>query len=139
MTTSTILWAAFIALAYALWPILGKWSNASGQWVNTLVVGASFLPVAALSANQMIKAPLTSPKAFVLLVLAGIMNGFAVYVYGMKATDEKVPTGAFVMTVSIMFFVVAPIIDWIMNGTTLSAKQMFGVGMAGVAIYMLKS
>lgn len=138
MTVSTILWAAFIALAYALWPILGKWSNASGYWVNTLVVGASFLPVALLSANQLIKTPINGSKAIVLLVLAGLMNGFAVYVYGMKATDKTVPTGAFVMTVSILFFVVAPIIDWKLNGTTLSTKQMFGVCMAGVAVYMLK-
>lgn len=138
MTPSTILWAAFIAAVYAVWPVLGKWSKAPGQWVNTIVVAGSLIPIVILSINSMIKTPINNSKAFMLLLTAGIVNGFAVYVYGMKATDKTVPTGVFMMSISIMLFAFAPIIDWAFNGTTLSARQMFGIFIAGIAIYMLK-
>lgn len=136
---NTILWATFIAAAYAIWPILGKWSGASGQWVTTTVVASSVIPVIALSASSMAKSPINNWKAFVLLTIAGIINGFAVYIYGMKATDEKVPTGIFIMTVATMTFVLSPLFAWGLNGETLSTRQLFGILTAGIAVYLLKS
>jgi hypothetical protein len=137
MNFVTILWAAFIAGSYASWPILGKWSGAPGAWVGTIVVAATIIPVASLSAKSMAQVPIGA-KAFFILLVAGIINGIAVYVYGMKSSSKDVPTNSFIMAVSILFFLWVPVIDWLVNRKVLVTRQMIGVMLAIGAIYFLK-
>lgn len=135
---SWILWAVGIAFAFTVWPILGKVSGASGAWVGTLVVAGTLITTLIFGAKDMVQGPLFTLKALVILALAGLVNGAAVYYYSVKAVDPGVPTGIFVATMVVLMALMAPLIDWMVNGNTINAKQIAGLGAAVVAIYLLK-
>jgi len=138
MNTSTVLWAALIAASYIAWPLLGKWSGATATWVSCLVTAGTLIGTFTLNANRLIKEPVCSLRAITIVLIAGVVNGVAVYFYSYKVNDQTVPAGVFLMTVYIFMVVYAPTLDWLLNGTTLSARQFCGLGVALVAIYLLR-
>jgi len=135
MNVSTILMAVFIATAYAAWPVVGSYSRASGGWIGTVVVIATGITVAICSAKQLISFPNT--KAILLLLIAGAINGVAVYLYSCKVADVTVPTAAFVVTVAVFMSVIAPLLSWLLNGAIPTFYQTLGYGLAMSAIYFL--
>ena len=139
MNSTTLVTAGLIATVYAGWGILAKWSGSSGVWISILVTFGTFAAAMTLSAPQLAKEPLIGTKALLILFLAGAANGAAMYFYSLKAADPMVPTGVFLMTVFVLMVVVTPILDWGLNGSMLSSRQVLGVGMAVVAIYLLGS
>lgn len=135
---SWIVWAAGIAFAFTVWPIIGKFSGASGAWVGTLVVAGTLVTTLIFGAKDMIHGPMFTMKALVILALAGLVNGAAVYYYSVKAVDPVVPTGIFVTTMVILMAVMSPLVDWAVNGSTINSKQWIGLGTALLAVYLLK-
>jgi len=117
------LWALGIASAFVFWPIIGKYSQASGAWVNTLVIVGSTIGGVYLAYPAMQDQPLPTITAFGWLLLAGVLNGIVVYFYSLKAVDPQVPTGAFIMTVIISMLVLTPLLNYVLNGDVLSIKQ----------------
>jgi len=71
------------------------------------------------------------------ILIAGIINGIAVYLYSSKTTDPHISTGIFIVTVCVSMAVFAPLIDWILNSKTLSLQQGMGVLFAALSIYLL--
>ncbi len=138
MTFALVLWAVFIALMFVGWPILGKYSGASGAWVSTLVVAGSLVTTAAFSFTQLTSGPNFTTKGLILLLLAGAANGFAVYVYSNKAVDPTVPTGAFMVLIFLLMVVFTPVMDYAFNGTTFSGRQWLGMFTAALAVYLLR-
>jgi drug/metabolite transporter (DMT)-like permease len=131
------LWALGIASAFVFWPIIGKYSQASGAWVNTLVIVGSMIGGVYLAYPAMQDQPLPTITAFGWLLLAGVLNGIAVYFYSLKAVDPQVPTGAFIMTVIISMLVLTPLFNYVLNGDILSIKQRFGLGTAIITVFLL--
>lgn len=137
MNITLILWAVGIALCFTFWPILGKFSGASGAWVGTLVVLATSTTTVLLGVKEMIQGPMFTVRACVLLVVAGLINGAAVYSYSVKTADPNVPTGTFIVIMTICMTILTPLLDWLMNGSVLSVKQCAGIVLAVVSIYLL--
>ena len=135
---SWIVWATGIAFAFTIWPIIGKYSGASGAWVGTLVIAGTLVTTLIFGAKDMMNGPMFTMKSFVVLALAGLVNGAAVYFYSVKAVDPEVPTSIFVTTMVILMALMAPLIDWALNGNTINTKQLLGLGTALLTIYLLK-
>jgi len=137
MNAGTIITAAFIALGFVSWVIVGSYSKASAGWVGTIVMGFTAIVVALLSGKQLMSGQLPGMKAITYLVIAGVINGIAVYLYSLKATSPLIPTGVFVVIVSVLMAVFAPCVDWILNSKILSLQQGVGVCFAVLSIYLL--
>lgn len=136
MSTANLLMAILIALCFAGWPIIGKYSQSSGAWVATLVGAGTALAIALLSSRQLSSSTPTA-KAFAILAIAGVINGTAVYFYAVKTSDLAVPTGIFVLVVAVLIACWAPLLDWALNGTIISLRQTLGLACATMAIYLL--
>ncbi len=139
MDLTTLLWAAGIAATFVAWPVIGKYSGASGAWIGIIVVAGSLVTTAIFGLKELTSGPMFTLKALVLLVMAGLLNGAAVYYYSVKATSTAIPTGVFIVTMSIMMVIFAPILDWLLNGNALSIRQCAGIAAAVVAIYLLQN
>lgn len=138
MTPSLFVWSAAIALAFVAWPILSSKSGAPGAWIGLLILIGSTIGTALVGTRDIIASPLPVWKAVGIVVAAGIVNGIAVYYYGLKAADPAIPTGLFVTTMVVFMALFAPVVDWLVKGATLSTQQMVGIALAGVALYLIK-
>ena len=135
---SWIVWAFGIAFAFSIWPILGKASGAGAAWVGTLVVSGSLITTLFFGAKEMVSGPMFTTKALLILVVAGLVNGVAVYYYSSKSIDPAIPTGAFITTTVVLMAMMSPLLDYAINGNALSAKQWLGIGTAMLTVYLLK-
>lgn len=138
MSAINLLWATGIAFAFVAWQILGKWSGASPAWIGVIVLGGSFLVNAALGAKQLTDGPMFAFKAFVWLALAAAINGAAIHFLNLKLTDPSVKVGMFVTTMTIMMAAFSPLLDYLLNGATISVRQAGGIALAILAIYLLQ-
>ena len=116
MNISTLITAFFIASVFAGWPIIGKFSGLSGEYVGTLACLGTTVAMAALSAKQLLSTDSLTPKAITIMLVAGAANGIGVYFYARKAADKLIPTADFVATVCIFMVMIAPVQHWILNG-----------------------
>lgn len=128
--------AVFIASGFVAWPIIGKFSNVGGGMVGTLVLSTSAIVIAMLSAKQF-SLGLLSVRTLAMLCIAGVINGIAVFLYAGKTSDPAIQTGIFIVIISVLMVVIGPLLDWIINGSTLSSKQAIGLVFAIVAIYLV--
>ncbi len=138
MNTSLFLWAAGIALAFVAWPILGSKSGVPGAWMGILILIGSVIGSAIVGTKDIIESPLFTWKAFAIVVMAGIVNGVAVYYYGAKSADPNIPTGIFVTTMVVCMAAFAPFIDYLVKGTAISLQQMIGIAIICLGIYLIK-
>jgi len=129
---------ALIASAYCGWPIIGRFSRITGGLVGVLACVGTLFTVSALSFREFPDLVAITPKAISLMLIAGVVNGVAVYFYSLKVADETIPTAAFVATVCIFMVMAAPIQHWILNGVAPSWRQGIGYGLAALAVYFLK-
>lgn len=138
MSTSTLISAFFIACVFVGWPIIGKYSNLTGEYVGTLACLGTLGAVAAMSAKQLFETASLTIKAVTIMMLAGIVNGVGVYYYARNSADKLIPTADFVATVCIFMVVLAPLEHWYFNGVVPSWRQFTGYGFAAIAVYFLK-
>ncbi len=137
MTGRVLLSAAFVAIAFAAWPLIGRESRASGAWLGVVVMAGSAMMVAALSASQL---SMTMPtgRAWWLLGAAAVANGAAVYVYASNTANPAVPTAAFLVTVSVLQVTAVAVLAWAMPGGQVpTARQAAGFVCAAAAVYLL--
>ena len=138
MNARTLTWAFVIGALYVTWPIVGKRTGASTAWITNMVVLGTLFMTAALSNKQLTHGPGCAWKVIGVLIFAGCLNGFAVYFYSKNVNDPAVPSGVFLITVYIFMVILAPILDWILNGTTLTLRQCCGVGVVLGGIWLMK-
>lgn len=137
MNLTSLLTAVMIAVGFVGWPVIGKYSKASGAWVGTFAMVVTTIVVAIISHRQLFLST-PSPKAFLVLTLAAVVNGVAVCLYSAKTTDPSIQSGAFVVVVATLMVIFAPILDWILNGSIPSLRQVGGFALAALAIYLIK-
>jgi len=136
MTTRVLLSAVFVAVAFAAWPLIGRASKATGPWLSVLVMCGSALIVTAMAAPQLSNPP--SGRALALVALAALANGAAVFVYAARTADPAVPTGAFLVTVSVLQVTAVPLLAWLMPGGQMpTLRQAAGFACAAAAVYLL--
>ncbi len=137
MSMLHLLWAAGIALAFASWPLVGAYAGAAAVWLGVVTASFTVLPQVILGADAMMHGPTPSARGFFILAVAGIFNGIGVYYYSIKVTDTTINTTVFVVTMLMMLMVWTPILNWVMNGVTLNLRQLLGVAIALLAVYVL--
>ncbi len=136
MTPRTLLSAVFVALAFAAWPLIGRESRVSGAWMATGVMVGSAVTVALLSATQLSQVP--AGRALWVLGAAAVVNGLAVFVYASSAADPLVPTGPFIVIVSVLQVAAVAGIAWMMpGGRAPSLREALGFVLAAAAVYLL--
>lgn len=132
-----LVWALFCATAFVVWPTIGKFSGATGHWINTIVLVGSTITGVALAYPAMRAQPLPSLKAVVLISIAGLINGAAVYVYSMMTADPKIPTGTFISTVTMMMVVIGFVLAVILTGQEWTIRHIAGMTLALVGIWLI--
>lgn len=137
MTTPTILWALLIALIFSSWPIVAKYCGAGFAWVSTIIYAGGLLVVVGMGARKLLSEQITW-RALITLVLIALFNGFAVWMYSMKAVDKGINTSLFMITGSLGGIVIAPILNWMVNKEILTFRQWIGVGLAMVVVWLMK-
>ncbi|KXK08597.1 MAG: hypothetical protein UZ21_OP11001000587 [Microgenomates bacterium OLB22] len=135
MDVRIIVAAVLIATAFVGWPIVGKYAQANGATTVAVVSTVASIMIL-LFARTRLDFDL-GVKGIGLLVLAGVLNGIAVYTYGYICGKPETPTGAFIVLVSLCMVVSAPLLDWAFNGTVPTLQKFAGFGMAASAIYLL--
>lgn len=139
LSITHVLYAFGIGSAYALWPIIGRYSGAPGIWINTIVIIGSAIGGIALAYPSMKEQPSPSMNAIWILLFAGLVNGAAVYFYSIKAADPHVPMNAFIVTTIIVMVVMTLAFNFLLNGVVPSMKQGLGLGAAILAVALLAS
>jgi hypothetical protein len=76
LSLAHVLWALGIGTAFAFWPILGKYSRASGAWVYIVVIVGSAIGGIGLAYSSLKEQPMPAMSAFRILLVAGMVNGF---------------------------------------------------------------
>lgn len=137
LNPGTILALFFIAIVYDTWGLLGKYTGATGPWMSAIVFLGTFIGAFAMSAPGVMSSPAPSLGGVALLLLAGILNGVAVYVASVKMVDPSIPSAIFFITLLVLMVVLTPFISWLLNGETLTPRQWLGVLVACLAIYLL--
>jgi hypothetical protein len=136
MTARTLLSAALVAIAFAMWPLIGRQAKVSGPWMATFVMSGSALLIAALSASQLTTWP--SGRALWILAGAAAANGVAVYMYASSVANPAVPTGPFIVVVSVLQVAAVPFLVWVLpDGQAPTLRQAAGFAFAAVAVYLL--
>ncbi len=139
MNFQSLFAAVLIAFCFAGWPVVSKYSGAPGVWVGVIVTIGGALATLTFSflSKQMSVLQLPSIKAIVILVIAGALNGTAFYFYSLKVADPKISTAVFITIVAILMTVIAPLLDWALNGVVPNLQKTFGYAFAALAIYLL--
>lgn len=136
MTTQTLLSAAFVAVAFAAWPLIGREARVSGAWMATAVMIGAAISVTLMSSTQL--TPWPSSRALWILGVAAVTNGLAVFVYSSSVTNQAVAVGPFIVVVSVLQVAVVPFIVWAMPaGRAPSLRQAAGFVFAAIAVYLL--
>lgn len=137
MNAESLLIALFCAAGFVSWPIVGHYSKASGTWVGTVVLVVTAAMVMLLSARQLGDSELPTPKALVLLAVAGAINGVACYLFASKTSDPTMHASVFVVMVSVGMVICAPLFDAVLNGVVPTARHLAGFCLAVITIYLL--
>ncbi len=119
-------YALFIASAFVAWPILGKWSGAGGAWTSNVVIVASLITSVVFTYRQMAEEALPSWTAFVVLAVAGLINGLAVLMYSNRTATADAQTTIFMAVVMTLMVVLTPIANRLLNNEQITLTQGLG-------------
>lgn len=134
----TYLFSAWLAAtAFVAWPIVGKYSGIGGHWVNIVVLSGSTLAGIAMAYPQVRGEPLPSFRGLGVVLLAALANGAAVYLYSLKTSDPNVPTGSFIVTVTLMMVVMGFLLSVILTGQHATPRQLAGLALAVFAVWLI--
>lgn len=135
-----VLWPVFIAVSFVAWPIAGRYMGLPGSWNMNLVMMGSLLTLIPLSLRSMVTGPSPAWIGVVVMVVVGAINGLALHVYaGKTAAGTDINVTTFICTVTVLMVVITPFNDWLLNGQTFSLRQIAGIILAPVVIYLIVS
>lgn len=137
MNTNTFITAIFIAIGFAGWPIIGKYSGMNSGFIAIFVGVSTAVTVAIISARQLSGIGSISCTPLLFLIVVGVINGIAFQLYSNKVADTTVPTAVFMVTVSILMSVATPILHWLLNGAVPNSNQIIGFGFSIITVYFL--
>ncbi len=138
MSIGTLIVAIFIATIFAAWPIVGRSTGMSGSWIAAIVMLGTAFSASLLTAKELFNTPFPAARPFIFLLVVSLINGLAVWLYAVKAADKNIPTiSTFLVTVAILVMIIAPTLDWMLNGAVPTPKQFTGFVVAVGAVYLL--
>lgn|GEM_PF-2011359 len=135
MLNNPLTYCIFAALCFGGWPLLGRCAGLSSGWMSLLVASGTVV----LGTVSIITNPASTPsvRAIVIGLTAGAINGVGMLAYskviGWQGSDvSKILPIAMILTP--MFAMAGALI---FLGEPVSAKKLFGAGIACVGIYLL--
>ncbi len=129
--------SAFIAFGFVAWPVLASYSKTSGGWVGVIVGAATALMIGLCSMSEISRVPAPSKNAIVILLAAGLLNGFCVTLYA--AETSRPAAGLVITTVSVLMVLWGFFLDSLVNGSSMSATNVAGVVLAVSSIVLMRS
>lgn len=130
---------AFTGVSFVTWAVVADWLKVDGPWVSVMVLISTCTAVAILSGRHLTQAPIPSTRAITYLLAVGAFNGVGFYCYTLKIAEKSISIGILSASISIMMVVAAPALDYFINSKTLSFKQLAGLGLASIAIYLVNN
>ena len=137
MDVKTFLVAFFAATAGVAWPSLGKVLRINGGLVACIVLIVAVMVVCIMSHKDIAKLPTLSVNTLTWVIAISVANGLAIYAYAEKAADPNVRTGIFLVTIFILQVCIAPFGDWLITVSTLTLRQIAGLGLAIPGMWLL--
>jgi hypothetical protein len=128
--------SAFIAFGFVSWPVLGSYTKETGGWVGVIVGAATALMIGLCSMSEISRVPLPSKSAIVVLLAAGLLNGFCVALYA--AETARPAAGLVITTVSVLMVVWGYFLDSLVNGSPMSVSGVAGVLLAVSGILLMR-
>jgi drug/metabolite transporter (DMT)-like permease len=138
MTILDVLFALFIAICFDSWPILANHTGVGGGWISVIVTMTTALVILACSTRDVFGGNPPSRRAVLLLVVGGVMNGIGFILYAGKMSDQSVSPAAFIASVLMLMVICTPVLDWAVNGHTITGRQLCGFGLAAASIYLIQ-
>lgn len=127
MDIKSVLIGMVSAFGFALWPIVGKYSGASGGWFITIVSVGTLAVVGAFSAKELVRIDPPEPKAIMWLLIAGLFNGLSCYLYSARIEElDKTQTAPFVNFVVVCIVILAPVFSFFLNDSLPTRNQLIG-------------
>lgn len=138
MNTTNILLAVFTACAFGMWPPLAARTGVSKETL-LLIISVTLLMVNCV--NSYITAGSLSPDLgnvtapmWALLVCAGIINALGNVSYSRLIVVDN--SANYQLLVTILIPVVVAIGNWILNGASLTYRQLLLLGVILVSLYL---
>ena len=137
MNLATFSITVFIAAAYVAWPNLSKPLGVSPGLIAFIVIVAALVVILITAPREIAQIRTMPPKAMFWIVAIAIANGVAIYLQASRAADPHIATGIFLVTIFLLQTAFAPIVDWLINGTSLTPRQMAGLALAMPTMWLL--
>jgi len=136
MNGTLVAQAFLIGLCFVSWTIVGR-RFADGPMLSTVVAIVTAAVVFLISFQGLRSEGSVGPKAFAVLVLLGLVNGFGLAKYASLVARPDTPVASFMVTVSIAMVVITPLLEAVISGKGISLSHVAGYLFAGGAIFLL--
>ena len=133
------IWALLIATIFVAWPMLGRATGANGSWIGTLVMSGTFAATLALSATKVWTTPSPDTTVITKLVVAGLANGWAVWMYARVASHPDTNVVGFVVAVTILMTMVSAVFGWLFFAQPITPKMALGLAMGVLTVWLVNS
>jgi hypothetical protein len=137
MNLNSIALAITLALIMGSWPIFGKFAGATAAGTFLVVNVGTITTGTILFGNRLVSEPCTN-RTWAILLTVGIVNGIACYFSVKECLKVTVNTGLFLTVIAVASCVFGPVINLVLNHETLTLKQVCGICLAGLSIWLLK-
>ena len=139
MVLKNILHSVLISMGFVGWGMIGKYSQAQSCWVSILVTVTTICTLLVIYSTSLSSNP-PSVKAVAILAIAGLVNGFSVWLYTARVTDpamSEVQTAAFIATVYVIMIMMTPVLNLLINRVIPTSDHAIGYSLALGAVYYL--
>ncbi len=125
-----------IAIAFVAWQALARFSGAPTAWIGPLVLLGSLVGGGLLGLNGMATGPDIVWKSVLIVFCLGLVNGVAVHFNVINLTNPEIPTGTYLLVLTIMMAVLGPLIDALFAWTLPSPWKLAALGTGALTIYL---
>ena len=122
---------------FVAWPNLAKSLDVKPGPVTVVIVIMTLVAVTFADPGGIAGVKTISLKALVVIVVVGVFNGAAVYLYAATSADKAIPTSVFLGTIFVLQVLTAILFDRVLNGQQLSREQFCGLFLAIPTLWLL--
>lgn len=128
-------YALFASLAFGGWPLLAKFARAPAAWSSFAVMAISTCVIMLAQRSELVQ---TVPNGYVFLVLtvAGLINGAGMIAYGSCLNGSSGPVSALLPVVYITMLAVAVMGGVVFSGEPLTWTKIAGTIAGIIAVYL---
>lgn len=133
MFKSPWFYAVVAAAAFAIWPLVVRVVNISPGWLGLLVSAGTAAVALALAHTE----GLPNTRNLIVGLLAGVINGLGMLAYSKVLGDKTIDLTRIVPIILVLVPIMVVAGGVAIYHEPFTARKLAGVGLAGVAIYLL--